>query len=596
MKLIYSTLKKFIPTLDVTPQQLRDDLTLIGHFANYYELIGENDFIIDLDIKVNRGDCLGYYGLARDLAVYYQQPWILPAIDNHYPSDKLPNIEIKSAKVKRVLATQLSNLKINTSPDWLLHFLEHHDINPINNLVDLSNYIMLLYGIPCHTFDAAKINHRLIWEDNSRFSTFTTLDGTQLKLSGGELILSNDNQALSLSFIGGQNSGIDADTTQTIVEMAVYDRGQVRRDSRGLRTVTEAGIRLEKDLDPKTIPLAFDHLIFLIQEVCGGNLSGSLFDYYPSPSTSPSIEFDPSLPSIYAGIDIPADFALDSLQRLGCTISRNLITPPSIRRDLTLTEDLIEEVMRFYGYQHIPTNQPLEPKDVTDITPPILYVIEKLKDELVALGYDEIRSWPLTAAPLDPSTVVTTENSINSEYIYLRQSIIQSLKLQLDQYQRLKLPSPQFFEIGKIFSQIGDKYQEFYSLGLYHPDISVLQKDLEKIGLQAKFDDNFAEITLEESIPSLPYTPQVYVSKAIELTSQIITLDANINLSEDKDPLELIKEYSHKIDPSILWQMVITDSFHDPKTSQYRYTFRVSYYNCTDKEAKKIHLDTFGLN
>lgn len=589
MKLIYSQLKKFLPDLNVKPQQLRDNLTMIGHFANFYEKISDNDFLIDLDIKVNRGDCLGYYGLARDLSVYYQTPLVIP--DNHpeFINNNICPIQIKSPDVYRILACKISGLNVGTSPQWLIDLLKTHGINSINNLVDLSNYIMLLYGIPCHTFDATK-SQQLIWENNSKYTDFISLDGTQIKLQPDNLIITNDSEVLSLSFVGGQNSSVDELTTETLVEMAIYNRTRVRRDSRSLKTLTEASIRLEKDLDTETIPLAFNHLVQLITDLCGGKISSGLFDHYPNPSKPQPITFNFQKPSLVSGIDISPDFSADCLTKLGCTINQNQIIPPSIRKDISIEADLVEEVIRFYGFQKIPTGQPLIFQNYPDITPKILFLIEQLKDKLVVLGYDEVRSWPLVQKPIGPGSVVKTENLINSEYPYLRQSIIQSLQNQLDQYTRYKLPNPQFFEIGKIFNQIDNKYIEQYSLGIYHYDSSILESDLKKLNLTVKINGNFAEIILDDLEKPSSYIPKDTSNSAIELISQIITLDANVNLDKPQDPLDLIKEYSAKIDPKILWSMQIIDVYN------LRYTFRVSYYNCDDKTAKKIHLAAFGLN
>jgi phenylalanyl-tRNA synthetase beta chain len=570
MKLIYSHLKKFLPDLNVKPQQLRDDLTIIGHFANFFEKISDTDFLIDLDIKVNRGDCLGYYGLARDLSVYYQIPLIIPKNDVEFLFDSTCPIQINSADVYRILACKISGLKVNSSPQWLQDFLKYHEINSINNLVDISNYIMLLYGIPCHTFDAVKSQH-LIWENNTKYSDFVSLDGTQIKLQPNNLIITNNSEVLSLSFIGGQNSSVDETTNETLVEMAVYNCTRVRRDSRSLKTLTEASTRLEKDLDPETIPLSFNHLVKLITDLCSGKISSSLFDHYPNPIKPPIITFDFQKPTQVAGIEISLDFSRNCLTRLGCTLNQDQIIPPTIRKDISIEADLVEEVIRFYGFQKIPTSQPLTTNNYPDITPKILYLIEKLKDDLVALGYDEVRTWPLVQKPVNPDMVIKTENAINSEYPYLRQSMIQSLQTQLDQYSRYKLPNPKFFEIGKIFSKVNDKYTEKYALGTYD-------------------GQNFVETILDDLPKPETYSPKNITNNAIELTSQIITLDANVNLDKPQKPLDLIKKYSALIDPKILWSMEIIDIYN------LRYTFRVSYYNCDDKTAKKTHLTTFGLN
>jgi len=603
MKLIYSQLQKFLPDLSVKPEQLRDDLTMIGHFTNFFEEI-DGEIVFDLDIKVNRGDCLGYYGLARDLSVFYNLPFqdLSENIDSK-SNYSLP-IQITTSNVKRVMAAKICHLKNTSSPKWIQTFLKCHGLKSINTLVDITNYIMLLYGIPSHAFDTSKSTDKLIWEMNSKFKEFTSLDGSKLTLTNNILMINNFRKTLSLSFWGGESCAIDLDTTDTIVEIAVYDRTTVRQNSRQLKAVTEASIRLEKDLDPELVPIAFNHLANLILENCGGQISSQIYDYYPNKLETPQIEFDSQKPSLVSGIDISADFSIDCLTRLGCILpalsreglGKGFVTPPSIRKDITIEADLIEEVVRFWGYQKIPNDQPLVFKEIADITPKEIYLIENLKDQLIQLGYDEVLTWPLVTAPIDEKTVVKTQNSINSEAIYLRQSLIPSLTQQLDQYSRFKLPEPQFFEIGKIFSKEGNNFIEKNALGIYHYDSKQLLVDLEKLNLKTQItDNNFVEIIIDDLQKPDKYIPHQQKNTAIELTSQIITLDANITLDAKEDPIKLIEKYSQIIGSENLWKLIITDIYQDSKTNKYRYTFQASYFNLDDKTAKSIHLKTFDL-
>lgn len=595
MKLIYSHLQKFLPDLSVKPEQLRDDLTMIGHFTNYFEEI-ENEIVFDLDIKVNRGDCLGYYGIARDLAVFYNLKLVdLSSPINSNSTDQLP-IKVETDTVTRVMSVRVSDLKNSISPDWLQKFIRLHGTNPINTLVDLTNYIMFMYGLPSHAFDTSKSTDQLIWQLNPGFKEFISLDGSKLELNKNILMINNPTKALSLCFWGGEACAIDLDTKETIIEIAIYNQTTVRQNSRQLRATTEAGTRLEKSLDPETIPIAFNHLINLIQQNCHGQVSSPVFDYYPNPKTINPIEFDFQKPTQVSGIDIPKDFIIDCFTRLGCQINNNLITPPSIRTDINIEADLVEEAVRFWGYQKIPTDQPITFKDVGDITPPEMYLIDQLKDKLVDLGYDEVLTWPLVSQPSDPKTVITTQNSINTESIYLRQSLIPSLKQQLDQYSRYKLNQPQFFEIGKTFNLINNQYTEQNTLAIYQPNNQKLISDLQKLNLTGNIiENNFIEINIDNLDKSESYTPNVNSNSAYELTSQIITLDANITLDNQEDPLKLINKYSKIIGSQVLWEMIITDIYHDTKNNKYRYTFRVSYFNIDDKKAKDIHLSAFNL-
>ncbi|MFA5828195.1 MAG: phenylalanine--tRNA ligase beta subunit-related protein [Candidatus Shapirobacteria bacterium] len=607
MKLIISELKKLLPNLSVDPETLRDDLTMLGHFASGLKKI-DGEIVFDLEIRQNRADCLGYYGLALDLSVFYNINLILPTHPVLQITDlpasqagyRLP-ITINSPDVKRIQAIKISDLKIAPSPNWLIKFLTLHDINPINNLVDLTNYAMLVYGIPCHAFDTAKTTDNLIWENNSKYKSLVSLDGTTLALKDN-LIISNPHECLSLGFIGGKNSGIENSTGDTILEMAIYNPTRIRADSRNLKTITEASIRLDKFLDTETIPQAFAFLVDNVLKICGGTVSSQLFEQYPQKPSPIFIPFDPSKPSQYAGINIPVNFSVDILTRLGCKINANLVTPPSLRKDITIEEDLIEEVIRFYGYNKIPLDTPISANPLADITPKILHLIESLKDSLVSLGYDEVRSWPLVQKPLSRNAIYT-QNSINSEYPVLRESIVQSLKNQLDQFNRYKLPQPRFFEIGKIYYQQDKEYREKYALGISSHDSDKLISDIESI-FQKKFstfnsqkmqNQLFVEIILDDLEKPIAYLPKNTTNTAIELTSQIITLDANVTFDSRQDPISLIRQYTKTIGPQYLWQIIVTDEYQDQPTGKYRYTFRVSYYNCDDKTAKQLHLKSFDL-
>ena len=458
---------------------------------------------------------------------------------------------------------------------------------------------MFMYGLPNHAFDIRKSGENLIWQINPKYNEFTSLDGSTLKLNQDILMINNPDKALSLSFWGGEACAIDQNTSDIILEMAIYNPTTVRQNSRFLKATTEAETRLEKYLDPETIPLAFTSLVNLILENCHSQINSQIYDYYPQKVKLPQIKFNLDSPSKISGINIPQDFITDCLTKLGCSLNLPLVTPPSIRPDITMEADLASEIIRFWGYYKIPTDQPLTFKGISDITPPEIYLIDEIKDKLVNLGYDEVLTWPLVTAPTDPKTVVKTQNSINTEAIYLRQSLIPSLQQQLDQYSRYKLTNCQFFEIGKVFNLINNKFVEQIALCLYNYNVDALRRDvLQNVSTdepKINFVGNFTEIILDDLPKPQKYTPQTANNAAYELTGQIITLDANITLDHQEDPISLLKKYSQIIGNKYLWEIVITDIYHDTKTNQYRYTFRVSYFNTDDKTAKELHLKSFDL-
>ncbi len=616
MKIIYSYLKQFLPDLKKTARQVADDLTMLGHFCGGFEE-KEGEEIMDLEVRQNRGDCLSYYGLAKDLAVYYQLPLQIEETALPKPEGKqtLPIKVAATKEVKRLMALKIIDLNNSPSPDWLQKFLNLHEINSINTLVDLTNYIMFWYGIPDHAFDTRVTGDELVWEINEQGGKFITLDGTELNLSKENLVISAKGEVNSLSFIGGKNCAIGLETKETIIEMAIYDRVRVRKDYKSLNAVTEAAIRLEKDLDPELIPQAFGHLAKLILEHCGGKIVSDPFDYYPEPISFPRIEFDSKKPSLYAGVEIPEDFAADVLKRLGCQNNGKVIIPPSLRKDLNLEEDLIEEVVRFYGYDKIPTDQPISNKALPDITPKIVYLMERARRLLAELGYDEIRSWPLIQEKYlfkaenlpEGAKPLYAQNTVNSEYPALRQSIVSSLMLQKKQWQKYKVPDLKFFEIGKIFYELNGEYKESYSLGVYNQDAQELEKDartfLTRLGAAEErrpINNNILEIDLDELLKQLEKVGKLEFQKeesqaVYELIGQIINLDANVTFSEKQDPAKLVEEYRRRIGSEHLWQLEITDLFEDKQKKTCKYTFKAHYFNCDDKAAKRVHLKAFEL-
>jgi phenylalanyl-tRNA synthetase beta chain len=618
MKIIYSEIKKLVPNLPKSARQVANDLTMIGHFCDGFEKKNGKE-VISLEVRQNRGDCLGYFGIAKELSTLYELPMRVNKTRLSIPKkDSKIKIEVTAKKeTKRIMAATISGVKNKPSPKWLTDFLALHDIKSINTIVDLTNYIMLWYGIPNHAFDTAKIGNKLTWELNKgKYQSFVSLDGTKISLKNDTFQVSSQNKAVSLAgIVGGKNSAISLNTKETLVEMAIYDRSKVRQDSRKLRIITEASTRLDKELDTELIPQSFFHLIKLITDNCGGKIAGEIFDYYPKKPTKKSISFDFKKPSLYSGVEIPEEFCRKIFKNLGCEINDNNIVPPSHRKDISLEEDLIEEAIRFWGYQKIPNDQPITYKKLKDVTPKIIYLIDKTRNILTKLGYDEIRSWPLVSKNKPEKSnqsknlkPIFTENSINSNYTALRTSIITSLIKQLKQYRKYKLPQPKFFEIGKVYYRKKEGFCEHYSLGIYNNNKNELKTALEclrdniGVDLKSKLSSpatSFIEINLEDSNQS-SFENDIKTVKTsreaiVELTSQIITLDANIFTKNKKNPEILLRKYQKLIGKN-LWQITITDIYFDKKLSKYKYTFQVFYYNVDDKTAKKIHLKAFGLN
>lgn len=656
MKILYSQIKELVPGLKKDPKKVSEILTLIGFMRDGFDKVryqNRNDYLLSFEIRQNRPDCLSVIGLAKEVAAYYglkvKMPRIFPA-----PSYGTKKLDIKvNAKncVKRILAVEIKNLTNKESPKWLKEFLSLYEINSINLLVDLSNYVMILTGYPSHLLDLDKINGTLCWSLNNDFKEITTLDGSKVKLKKGELIIKDNKNILALAgIVGGKIAAIDFNSKSIIAEMAVYDSFVVRKNSRDLKITTEASNRLGKDLDPRGSEFAFKLLISLIIKNCKGKIESELFDFYLDKNIIKPIKFDPRLSGLYAGVDILKSKSLKILKNLGFEVKPLkdifFVKPPVGRTDISLTEDLIEEILRMYGYDKIPKDKIPKLEIVKNITPKNIYLAEKIRDILSYSGFDEILSCPLTKKGDNLKfnylnwEIISTQNSVNEEYPDLRQSMAVGLVNQLNEYLKKGVRYVRIFEIGKIFGKKGNNYKEEEMLGvlmhIFSDDKSlplfkeVIERLLRTIGfneiyyldseikpeianpyscwdikikeetvgiiyklkpLYLKQNTYFSEINLGKIVKLLEKT---YYNPAVELSSKLVVLDANVEIKNDKSIDDYLKKIRKKIKEKNIWTIEVVDRFL--LKEKIRYTIRVSYKNLSDKEAKKIHLEAFGLS
>ncbi len=644
MKVLYSQLKQLVPGLRANLKEIGEKFTMAGLMIDGLAPVkfnGKSDWLFGFEVRQNRPDCLGIIGLAREAAAYYGLKLVLPKINIKLPVVGNQEIKVKAEKqVKRALALEIQGVKNRPSPSWLKEFLALYDINPINLLVDLSNYAMLLTGYPSHLLDKDKMKGGLSWGINHAFKNIITLDGTLINLSGKEIILQDNSQILGLAgIVGGKKAAIETGTKNIIAEMAIYDRALIRQNSRELKTTTEASGRLDKDLSPVGLDYAFKFLISLILKEAGGQVAGKLFSYYPKQQVLPKISFNPESPSIFSGIKISEVQGLKILKRLGFIIKKSaktwLVTPPACRTDIAIAEDVIEEVIRVFGFEKIPTNQAPAFKPVVDITPKIIRVEDKINEAITALGFDEIRSWPLTTKEINQGVNwldwenIATENSVNEEYPDLRQSMAASLLSQLSEYKKKNISKIKIFEMGRIFGKKQEKFLEKESLGIMirkekAGDLNELKATIDILlrflGLSAinyqaskirpaaaepyscwdifcqgrllgilyklknEKETGLAEIDLSETIKTLIGSA---LNPAVELEQKIIILDANVETKGDIN--NFLTQAENKIGKKNIWAIEIIDKFKS------KYTLRVHYKGLSDQEAKKIHLRTFNL-
>lgn len=658
MKILYSQIKELVPNLSASSKEVGEILTLTGLMMDSFEEIEFNnkkDYLIGLEIRQNRADCLSVIGVAREVAAYYGLEVKYPQLEDvNFGGEEL-TIQVNAQDmIKRICAVRMDNVENQKSPEWLKQYLSYYEINNVNLLVDLSNYVMIVTGYSSHMMDKEKISDSISWEINRNFEEVTTLDGINIKLNKDELIVRDNKSIIALAgIVGSQYGSIGVNSKSIVVEMAVYDRVIVRKNSRSLRITTEASNRLEKDLDPNGVDYAIGLLISLIKKYCGGKIVSKIFDYYPNKRIDKTILFNPKTPSICAGVEISKGEVIRILKNLRFEIAEEKemmkVTPPSDRMDISLEQDLVEEVIRLYGYNHIPNDILPVLIVVENITPKHLNIIERIKDILSILSYDEVLTWPLTKKGYNAIVnykewgEVLTQNSVNEDFPELRQSMASGLLMQFEEYRKRNVEYINIFEIGKTFGKSDGNYLEYDTLGILLFDegkaleklritVETLLRELgiseiyyknttrkpeianpyscwnilvsgEKTGIIYKIrpykqvnitEGNvyFAELNinrLTEIITNLALNP------VLEITKKIVTLDANVELKTNESIDNYIKDIRNKIGENNIWSLIIKDAYK-LSNDKIRYTIRVSYKELSDQEAKEIHFDSFELN
>jgi len=651
MKILYSYIKKLVPALKADAKEVGEILTMTGFMLDGFEKVeyqGKKDYLMSFEIRNNRPDCLSIIGLAREVAAYYGLSIKTPVIKKlEFGKNKI-SINVNEEKlIKRIVAVEMENIKNSESPKWLKSLLNFYQINSVNCLVDLSNYAMLMTGQPSHIFDKEKIKGSLSWSLNKKHEKIITLDKSEIKINNSTLIVEDDNEILALAgIVGGDKARIELKTKSIILEMATYDNAIISKNSRKLNIITEAGNRLSKELDPNNLDFSIRFLISIIQENCKGDISSRLFDYYPKKEKAKVILFDPSLPTAFAGVKITVQKSEKILKNLGCKVSKKgkklLVVLPQNRTDLSIEEDIIEEVIRIFGYYNIKSDNAPALEVVKNITPISFYLQEKVRDILQANGFDEVLSSPLVSKAINKETkyknmgLVIMQNSVNEEFPELRQSIATGLVLQIRNYLKLGVENIKIFEIGKVFGEENKKYLENNSLGIlinsdkkeiykikeaienllrslgienikYFPakqkpeianqfsifDIIINKENvgiIYKLNSQENKNIYFAEINLDELTTILEKN---HGQATIEITQKLVTLDANVELEKEESIYDFLESVQEKINKKNIMAIRIFDVF--PLGSKIRYTIRVSYEGLSDQEAKKFHMAIFGL-
>jgi phenylalanyl-tRNA synthetase beta chain len=434
-------------------------------------LLDLNDALIDIELTPNRPDALGIWGVARELSAGLNLP--LKTLE---PRSR--ELDIAGANFTvvneaqdlcpRYTARYMRDVKVGPSPEWMVRRLNRCGYRSINNLVDISNYVMQELGQPLHVFDAARLTGRQIRVRRAKTGeSLLTLEGKTSALEEGMLVIADEVKPAALAGImGGQDSAVTPNTTEIILESASFVPSPIRLTSKKLGIKTESSYRFERGSDPEMALFASRRAAQLIQELAGG-LGYKAIDASAPPPPPVSIKLRTERIKQFLGLEMKESAAADLLRKLGCVISMGtgqlLVTVPSWRLDLTMEADLLEEIARLYGYDQIGTRNPAI--RLTSVPDDLLWAFErKVASLLAGLGYSEARNSSFLntqqATPFTPalgqrqdSNPIAVANPLSQEQAVLRTSLIPGLlQSALLNFHRQN-PGVQFFEVGRIFFQ-----------------------------------------------------------------------------------------------------------------------------------------------
>ncbi len=483
-------------------------------------VIGADDHVVEFEITPNRPDCLSVIGLAREAAATFDKSLRLhePVVEGGGPGvlPELLDVETPAADLcPRYTARMVRNVKIGPSPKWMRERLRSMGVRPINNIVDITNYVMLEYGQPMHAFDCryVKGGHIIVRraEDGEEL---TTLDGNVRKLSSSMLVIADEHRAVGLAGImGGLNSEIVADTTDVVFESANFDGTTIRRTALALGMRTEASAKYEKGLDPLNTLPAVNRACELVELLGAGQVLDGVIDilnYVPQPRV---LRLEPDKINALLGTDIPGAEMVDILRRLDFQVEGDQVTVPSWRGDVEGMADLAEEVARFHGYNNIPVTLMRGQTTQGGYSPE-----QKLEQTLGSVcrscGYDEIITYSfISPACYDKIRWAAGDsrrqsfkilNPLGEDTSIMRTTTLPSMLEILTRNYNYRNKSAKLYEVGRIYLPGGEDglavENKVLSMGAYG-------EDMDFFSLKGAVEAILREIRAEEVTFEVPAVP-----------------------------------------------------------------------------------------
>ncbi len=457
---------------------LDEDKYEVGkNFADYFDIA--NDEVLEIGLTPNRTDAMSHYGVARDLNAFLTSNQLKTEFEKvsaksiASEGESAFELEVEDDELcPRYIGAVIENVTISDSPQWLQDRLKAIGLSPINNVVDITNYILHGLGQPLHAFDADKIKGRKVKVGvNDAGTKFTTLDQAERTLNGTEIMIKDgENQPMCIAGVfGGANSGVTSETKTIFLESAYFNPVAVRKAAKSHGLNTDASFRFERGVDPNITQIAISHAIALIEEIAGGKLVDNLLEHYPKPIENHYIILRFTKLEQILGTKIHKEKVKEILRLLDIQVLNEIqngfeISVPPYRADVTREIDVIEEILRIYGYNKIEAPQKIS------FTPIKLSFDDQDALEnfwarsLQSNGFNEVMNNSLTSVK-DEANAVKLLNPLSGDLQFMRKSLLEGLLQNADYNIKRKNQDIKFFEIGKIYHKT-DKYEERKQIAL----------------------------------------------------------------------------------------------------------------------------------
>jgi phenylalanyl-tRNA synthetase beta chain len=451
---------------------LPEDAVVGTPAAEYYNL--ESDWLIEIDITANRADALSHWGVARDLYAWlkqngYETSLHRPVCDDFVVTNHdLPiDVVIENQEAcRRYACVSVTDCEVKESPDWLKNKLTTVGLRPINNIVDITNYIMMAYGQPLHTFDADMVKgHKIVVKTMPEGTPFVTLDGEEHKLSDRDLAICNVEEPMCIAGVfGGKGSGTYETTKNVVLESAYFHPTWIRKSARRHGLSTDASFRFERGIDPNGVIYALQQAALMCKELAGGKISMEIRDVYPQPIENVRVDLKYDYVHSLVGKDIPVETIKSICKSLEMNIlSENaeglVLEVPAYRVDVQRPCDVVEDILRIYGYNNVEIPTQLKSSLVIKGDEDRKHKLQNLvSEQLVGAGFNEILNNSLTkvayTAPHSASegaSPVYIMNPLSSDLGVMRQTLLYGGLESIEYNVKRKAANLRFFEFGNCY-------------------------------------------------------------------------------------------------------------------------------------------------